>query len=98
MSAFSDKINSAKPTLVDFHAVWCGPCKMQDPILKSAHKKLGDKVTFLKVDIDKNPQVASFYNIKGVPTLILFKNGQIKWRHSGVVSEHELEQTLRQNI
>ncbi len=94
MSAFSDKINSDKPTLVDFHAIWCGPCKMQEPILKSAHKKFSDKVSFLKVDIDKNPNAAAAYQIKGVPTLILFKKGEIKWRHSGVVSEQVLSQEL----
>jgi len=98
MSAFSDKINSAKPTLVDFHAVWCGPCKMQEPILKTALKKFGDKVSFLKVDVDKNPQASTFYQVRGVPTLILFKNGEIIWRHSGVVSAHILDQTLTQYI
>jgi len=98
MSAFTDKINSDKPTLVDFHADWCGPCKMQEPILKSVHKKIGDKVSFLKVDIDKNPRASSSYQIEGVPTLLLFKNGEIKWRHSGVVSAHVLEQVLTQHI
>lgn len=98
MSAFTDKINSDKPTLVDFHAVWCGPCKMQEPILKSVHHKLGDKVTFLKVDIDKNPTASSAYEIKGVPTLLLFKNGEIKWRHSGVVSEQILIQAINQQL
>ncbi|MEP6647456.1 MAG: thioredoxin [Saprospiraceae bacterium] len=98
MSAFSDKINSETPTLVDFHAIWCGPCKTQEPILKSAHKKFGDKVSFLKVDIDKNPNASSFYQVKAVPTLILFKKGEIKWRHSGVVAEQELEQILKQHI
>ncbi|MEP6793314.1 MAG: thioredoxin [Saprospiraceae bacterium] len=98
MSAFSDKINSDKPTLVDFHAVWCGPCKMQEPILKSAHTKFADRVSFLKVDIDKNPNAAASYQIKGVPTLILFKNGEIKWRHSGVVSEQVLKQELTRYI
>jgi len=98
MSAFTDKINSAKPTLVDFHALWCGPCKMQDPILKTVHQKLGEKVTFLKVDIDKNPEASSLYQIRSVPTLLLFKNGEILWRHSGVVSPQVLEQVLNQNL
>ncbi|HZV70456.1 MAG TPA: thioredoxin [Saprospiraceae bacterium] len=98
MSAFTDKINSEKPTLVDFHAVWCGPCKMQEPILKSAHKKFGDQVSFLKVDIDKNPKAATAYEIRGVPTLILFKKGEIKWRHSGVVSEQVLVQAINQQL
>jgi len=98
MSAFTDKINSAKPTLIDFHADWCGPCKMQEPILKSVLKKFGEKVSFLKVDVDKNPHAASSYQIQGVPTLLLFKKGEIKWRHSGVVSVHVLEQILNQHI
>ncbi len=98
MSAFTDKINSTIPTLVDFHAVWCSPCKMQEPILKAVHNKFGDQVSFLKVDIDKNPLAASSYQIRGVPTLILFKNGEMIWRHSGVVSAHILEQILKKNL
>lgn len=94
LGAFADKINSSRPTLVDFHADWCGPCKMMEPILKSVNTKLGDRVTFLKVDIDKNPKASHAYRITGVPTLILFKNGEIKWRQSGVVTPHALEQVL----
>ena len=94
MGAFADKINADKPTFVDFYAVWCGPCKMMDPVLKEVHNKLGDKVTFLKVDIDKNPRAASFYNIRAVPTYILFRKGQIIWQQSGVISIHELETAL----
>jgi len=95
MESFAQKINSSKPTLVDFHATWCGPCKMMEPILKSVHQKLGGKITFLKVDIDKNQKAANAYQVTGVPTLILFHNGQIKWRQSGVVSAQALEDTLR---
>lgn len=98
MASFADKINSDKPTLVDFHAIWCGPCKMQEPILKEIHKKMGDKITFLKVDIDKNPKAAQAYQIRGVPTLLLFKNGKIVWRQSGVVSAAMLQQVLSQNL
>ncbi len=98
MATFAEKINSSKPTLVDFHADWCGPCKMMEPILKSVHKNLGDQITFLKVDIDKNPKAANIYIIQGVPTLILFKNGEIKWRQSGVVSAHDLEHVLKQYV
>ncbi len=94
---FGEKINSDKPTLVDFHAVWCGPCKMMEPILKSVHQKMGDKISFLKVDIDKNPKAAKAFGIQGVPTLILFRKGEIKWRQSGVVSSHVLEQILNQH-
>ncbi len=83
---------------MDFHAVWCGPCKMMEPILKSVHVRLGDKITFLKVDIDKNPKVSQSFDIRGVPTLILFKDGEIKWRQSGVVSAHALEEVLKKFI
>lgn len=96
MSTFADIINSTKPTLVDFHAIWCGPCKMMEPILKSLHEKLGDKISFLKVDIDKNQKAANTFGIQGVPTLILFRNGEIKWRQSGVVSAVVIEQKLKE--
>ena len=98
MGAFADKINSARPTLVDFHAIWCGPCKMMEPIITSAHQKFGKDITFLKVDIDKNPAVANVYQIRGVPTLILFQHGKIIWRQSGVVSARDLEQVLQKHM
>ncbi|MBW8688007.1 thioredoxin [Chitinophaga rhizophila] len=97
MATFSEIINSDKPVLVDFFATWCGPCKMQAPILDQLKQKVGDTATILKVDVDKNPAAANAYNVQGVPTLILFKQGKVVWRQSGVVPVNNLEQIVRQN-
>ena len=93
---FNEMINSDTPTLVDFSADWCGPCKMMKPILAELKSKIGDKATIIKVDVDKNPQVSGAYNIQGVPTLILFKKGVIKWRQSGVIDASNLEKIIHQ--
>lgn len=82
---FNDMIQSEKPVLVDFFAEWCGPCKMMSPILKEVKNSMGDQVTIIKVDVDKNPNAAAAYQVQGVPTLIVFKAGQPVWRQSGVV-------------
>ena len=95
---FSQLINGDKPVLVDFSAEWCGPCKMMPPILKEVKDHLGDKVTIIKIDIDKSPQTAAAYKIQSVPTLVLFKQGQVKWRQSGVVPANHIEQVLNKTI
>jgi thioredoxin 1 len=97
MSKFDELINSDKPVLVDFFATWCGPCQMQAPILEEVKQRVGDTATIIKIDVDKNQQVASKYQIRGVPTLIVFKNGQIKWRQSGVFPANDLERILKEN-
>lgn len=95
--SFGDIIKGSKPVLVDFSAEWCGPCKMMPPILKEVKDKLGEKVTILKLDIDRNPAVAQSYQIQSVPTLIVFKDGQIKWRQSGVTRADQLR-TILENV
>ena len=98
MTKFADIINADKPALVDFSAEWCGPCKMMAPILKDVASEMGDKATVIKVDVDRNPEAAMAYRVQSVPTLILFKNGEVKWRQAGVVPAHYLKQIIQQNL
>lgn len=97
MSDFNGIINSGKPVLVDFHAEWCGPCKMMKPILEQLKDMVGDTATILKIDVDKNQSLAVTYKIQSVPTLMIFKNGVPVWRQSGVVQAAQLKQLLEQH-
>ena len=94
MIKFSEIINQEKPVLVDFFAEWCGPCKMMSPILKEVKDTLQDKVAILKIDVDKNQAIATKYQVRGVPTLIIYKAGKQVWRQSGVVQKNELIRIL----
>ncbi|MDC6350586.1 thioredoxin [Zeaxanthinibacter sp. PT1] len=87
---FNELVNSAQPVLVDFYADWCGPCKALAPILKDVAKEVDGKARILKIDVDKNQQLAARYQVRGVPTMILFKNGEIVWRTSGVMDKNAI--------
>lgn len=92
---FKEMIQSDKPVLVDFTAIWCGPCKMMAPILKEVKQEIGDAATIIKVDVDKNQHAAGEYQVQSVPTLILFKNGQPLWRQSGVIQKAGLVSIIK---
>ena len=96
MAKFSEIINSETPVLVDFSAEWCGPCKALAPILVELKSRIGNHATIIKIDVDKNPQVAGQYQIQSVPTLMIFKQGNLLWRESGVIPAKQLEEKLLQ--
>ncbi len=91
---FDSVINDTRPVIIDFHALWCAPCKMQSPILKEVATELGERVRVIKIDVDKNPEIAGKYHIQGVPTLMIFKKGEVKYRQSGLHSKPQLMNIL----
>lgn len=93
---FNELIQSEKPVLVDFTATWCGPCKMMAPILQQVKDQLKDEVTIVKIDIDRNPEITQHFSIQGVPTLMIFRKGDLKWRQSGVMPANNLVQIIQQ--
>jgi len=98
MGKFDEMINSTTPTLVDFYATWCGPCKMMSPLLEQVASEMGDKTKVIKVDIDKNRDAATQYGIRSVPTLILFKEGEIVWRQSGLPPKNLITESIKKFI
>jgi thioredoxin 1 len=95
---FQELINGDTPVLVDFFATWCGPCKMMQPILEDTSRQLGDRIKIVKVDVDRNPLAASTFQVRGVPTLILFQKGKVFWRESGVVPANQLVKVIESQL
>ena len=95
MSSFQQILNDPKPVLIDFYAEWCGPCEMMAPILKELKEKMGETLRIIKIDVDNNQQIASKYQVRGVPTLMLVKAGLVLWKQSGVMDANSLQKTLQ---
>ena len=98
MASFKEILQSDKATLIDFHATWCGPCKTMSPILDQVKKELGDQIRILKIDVDKNPSAAQTFNVRGVPTFVLYKSGEMKWRQSGEQDANTLIGIIQQYV
>ncbi len=95
MASFKEILQSETPTLIDFHADWCGPCKAMAPVLDQVKEELGEGVRILKIDVDKNPQAAQAYKVRGVPTFVLYKSGKLRWRQSGGIDRNSLISVIR---
>ena len=98
MSTFQEIIKGEIPVLVDFYAEWCAPCKTMNPILKKIKKNMGDNLKIIKINVDNNQQVASKFQVRGIPTFILFKNNEVKWRQSGIIEEKKFLETIKLKI
>lgn len=97
-NSFTDLIKGDTPVLVDFYADWCGPCKLMPPILKEVKKRFGDSLTIIKIDTEKNPEVAIRYNVRGIPNMVLFYKGQLLWQQAGVMQAPQIESTIKQKL
>ena len=98
METFGEVIKNRQPVLVDFHATWCGPCKQMAPELQRFAQNNTGKLRVIKIDIDKNPATAQQFNIQGVPTLILFKEGKVLWRQSGAMSSSQISEAIKPHL
>ena len=98
MGTFQELIKGEVPVLVDFHADWCAPCKIMNPILKNIKKKFGDQLKIIKINVDNNQQVSNIFQVKGIPTFILFKNSEILWKQSGVINESSFTEIIKTKI
>lgn len=97
-NSFDQIIQSEKPVLIDFYATWCGPCQMLGPILKEVKDTLGERISIIKVDVDKNQELATLQQVRGVPTIMLYQNGRQLWRQSGVLSKEEIIKTILEKV
>ena len=97
-ASFDSIINDIRPVIIDFHALWCGPCKTQSPILKQVADELGERVKIIKIDVDQNPVLASRYHIQSVPTLMIFKSGEVKYQQAGVHTKQQIMSLIHTNL